>query len=137
MSEDEWLDYYEDNLAESDPDHQDIAQLEFMKEELKEGEEIDKSAESFILKNVMKAIKEGQEKISLQAEINQYDNNWKYIVYGCLILGFMMLGGVYLLVSQCKHGKAIAEDESSDSGRKSVSKDDLEMTETQVTVDHF
>lgn len=41
MSEEEWLAYYEENVAQTDADSQDIGELEYMREQLEEGEEID------------------------------------------------------------------------------------------------
>lgn len=41
MSESEWLEYYEDNLAQTDASDQRLGELELMKEQLQEGELID------------------------------------------------------------------------------------------------
>lgn len=41
MSEEEWLAYYEENVAQTDADSQEIGELEYMRDQLEEGETID------------------------------------------------------------------------------------------------
>lgn len=56
MSETEWINYYENNLAQSAADQERLSELQQMKEQLQEGEQIDVTLEKQIMDEIIKEI---------------------------------------------------------------------------------
>ena len=93
MSEEEWLQYYDDNLAQSSADEKRISQLEYMEDQLEDGENIDDDLEEEILDEVKREIETNKDSVSLKAEIEEYAPNdfIRYFVMstGCGIMALM------------------------------------------------
>lgn len=96
MTEDQWLEYYDENLAVSGVGEEKVAELEEMKEQLQAGEQIDMQLEQAILEDVKEEIESGSDLISLQSEIVKYATDLYYwamiwFTFTTIGIGFLLL----------------------------------------------
>ena len=74
MTNEEWLNYYDKNLAtevseDVSPVAKELAELEEMKESLEAGEQIDLNKEQDILETILEEIESGKDVVSVEEEI--------------------------------------------------------------------
>ena len=97
MTEEQWLDFYDENLAVSGVGDEKIAELEEMKEQIEAGEQIDVQLEQDILEDVKEEIESGNDLISLQSEILKYASDFQYWMMIYFTFTSVIVGVAYMV----------------------------------------